>query len=190
MKASRYMDDLIQHEGMTTWMYCDVRGFVTIGIGNLVKTPDAAAALPFHHLGNGSDATDEEKRASWAFVNDAFTKGKSAHYYRSLTSLRLTEAFAIELAEQRLEEDFLPGIKRLMHDFEEYPLPARRALVDMAYNLGVGGLAHFHNMISACLERDWATAAKECHRSTSRESRNAWTSQMFIDAAVDSERVA
>jgi len=37
------------------------------------------------------------------------------------------------------------------------------AVLDMAFNLGMGGLLRFPNMIAALTRKDWAAAAKECH---------------------------
>lgn len=185
--VSDYFDDLVQFEGCTTWLYCDTRGFVTIGIGNLVSSPDACAKLPLVGA-DESPASDEAKRAAWACVTDAFTSEKSAEFYRHLTVERLPLSEAQALVAQRLELEFIPGIRQLCHDFDAWPLPARKAIVDMAYNLGIGGLAKFHNLISACQNQDWAAAAHECHRSTSRDSRNAWTMTQFIDADVSQRK--
>jgi GH24 family phage-related lysozyme (muramidase) len=188
--CSEYLDDLEAHEGSTTWLYCDVRGFVTIGIGNLVKTPDDAVKLPFTiHGTDGKPASVAQKRIAWTKVSDAYSPKLSAEGYRRLTDLRLSQAFVRELVNRRLERDFLPGIRRILHDFDSFPLPARKALVDMAYNLGVGGLAKFHKLIAACLARDWATAARECNRKTCRPMRNEWTAALFV-AAVREERKA
>lgn len=168
-------------EGCTTWLYCDVRGYPTIGIGNLVASPAAAIALPFRDT-FGATPTEDDKREAWKTVVGAFDKSHSAAFYKHLTTLRLTDDFVYQLAATRLERDFLPGIRKLCHDFDAWPETAQRAIVDMAYNLGVHGLSHFVNLLGACQAQDWAAAAHECHRSTCRDSRNAWTMTMFIDA--------
>jgi lysozyme len=42
--------------------------------------------------------------------------------------------------------------------------PVRKAaLLDMRFNLGLVGLLHFPNMLSAIGRQDWATAAQECN---------------------------
>lgn len=183
MNARDFVDDIAQFEGVTTWLYCDVRGFPTIGVGNLVANADAAIKLPLAGAA-GTSATDEEKRVAWTTVVNAFAKGHSAEFYRHLTTLRITEEFAFELCAQRIESDFMPGIRKLCHDFDQWSEPAQRAILDMAYNLGIRGLSHFVNLLSACQAHDWAAAAHECHRATCRDSRNAWTAQQFIDAEV------
>ena len=179
-----YFDDLEAHEGSTTWLYCDVRGFVTVGIGNLVSSSDAAKAYPFVHRDTNAFATDEEKIAGWQAVKDAYNQTKSAMFYQSICDLRLALDYVKSLVATRLSNEFVPGIIRLCPRFASFPLPARRALVDMAFNLGVHGLGMFPHMLAACNAGDWAMAAGQCHRSTCRDTRNAWTAQCFIDAEV------
>lgn len=187
--ATDYFGDLSAHEGVCTWLYCDSRGYVTTGIGNLVATSDVCEAMPWMHLSGEPVGQDEPNRA-YHLVLSAFDASKSAQFYAGLTSIRLTEAYVTDLVGRRLHGEFIPGVVRLCPRFESFPLPARRALIDMAYNLGVGGLGRFRRLIGACSAGDWATAAAECHRATCRESRNLWTSQMFIDADVTPPPIA
>lgn len=182
MNVSDYFDDLVAFEGCVTWLYCDVRGFVTIGIGNLVGLPKTSAALPLRHP-DGRPAIPGEAETAWAHVTDAYRKDRLAAYYKACSDLRITVDDAKSMVARRLESEFIPGIKRICHDFDAWPLPARQAIVDMAYNLGVGGLAKFVRLIAACQGQDWASAAAYCHRATSREARNAWTAQRFLDAS-------
>ena len=183
MNPDDYFDDLLAHEACCPWLYCDSRGFVTTGIGNLVADEAACAALPFFRR-DGSSANADEKSAAWQAVHAAFDQRKSAAYYLPVSSLRLPQSFIRDLVGTRLASDFLPGIKRLCPNFDTFPAPARRALVDMAYNLGVHGLGMFPHLLAACNDGNWDMAAAQCHRSTCRDTRNAWTSQMFIDAEV------
>jgi GH24 family phage-related lysozyme (muramidase) len=184
MDIGDYFDDLETHEGCTSWLYCDVRGFVTVGIGNLVASADAAKAYPFVHRDTNAWATDDEKAAGWQTIKDAFDATKSAAFYAGKCDLRLALDYVKSLVSTRLANEFIPGIVRLCPQFSTFPLPARRALVDMAYNLGVHGLGMFPHMLAACNAGDWAMAAGQCHRSSCRDTRNAWTAQCFIDAEV------
>jgi GH24 family phage-related lysozyme (muramidase) len=182
MNIADYFEDLVAFEGMIPWLYCDVRGLATTGIGNLVASPASCAKHPWRHQTDGRAALPGEAETLWAQTTDAYRKDLGAAAYRNISDLRLDKGYIQGLVATRLERDFIPGIKRLCHDFDDWPLPARQAIVDMAYNLGVGGLAKFHKLIAACQARDWATAASECSRSTCREMRNAWTFQRFLDA--------
>jgi GH24 family phage-related lysozyme (muramidase) len=184
MDVSDYFDDLEAHEGATTWLYCDVRGFVTVGIGNLVASSDAAKAYPFVHRDTNAWANDAEKIAGWQAIKDAFDSTKSAAFYAGKCDLRLAMDYVKSLVSTRLANEFLPGLVRLCPQFATFPLPARRALVDMIFNLGVHGIAMFPHMLAACNAGDWMTAARQCHRETSRDSRNLWTYTCFIDAEI------
>lgn len=62
-------------------------------------------------------------------------------------------------------------------------METKQALLDMAYNLGVGGLGKFSQLKEAVNRQDWATAAECCNRRTSRAERNDWTREMFLAAA-------
>ena len=190
MNSADYVPDLEAHEGRIPWLYCDSRGFVTTGVGNLVKDADACALLPLYDLSAPlrteppPEASEAAKRSAFCLILGAYDDTKAAMYYRTLSSLRLTNDAIDALLEQRLMGEFFPGLLKLCPGIEGFPLPARRALVDMVFNLGVGGLGKFPHLLAACNSADWATAAAQCHRSSCRETRNLWTSSMFVDASV------
>ena len=52
-------------EGCISHMYLDTVGKVTVGVGNMLPTADAATALPFIQTGSGNNATDNEIRADY-----------------------------------------------------------------------------------------------------------------------------
>lgn len=47
-------------------------------------------------------------------------------------------------------------------DFDKLPDNCKIALCDMAYNMGMGGLLGFENMLTAIDQKDWEMAYKEC----------------------------
>ena len=155
-----------------------------------MENADAGAALPLYDLAAPltvqppPEASEAAKRAAYCQIADAYRAAASALYYKWLSPLRLTMDVVQALVATRLTNEFLPGLLRLCPAFESFPLPARRALVDMAYNLGVGGLEKFPHLLAACNAGDWATAAAQCHRSTCRDTRNVWTAQMFVSASA------
>jgi hypothetical protein len=82
-------------------------------------------------------------------------------------------------------------------------VPAKEALIDMIYNMGIGwgrhvdngktvkarGLLSYKGLVRAVEARDWKTAAQHCWRTPSNkkhpqhaEARNAWTKKRFEDA--------
>ena len=54
--ARVFLKDLTRWEGEHRCMYVDTRGFVTTGIGHLLKNVDQALTLPWHHSGTGRPA--------------------------------------------------------------------------------------------------------------------------------------
>ena len=69
--------------------------------------------------------------------------------------------------------------------FGNYPLNAQIALWDMAYNLDVNGLKdNFPNFCQAVRDEDWETAATESHRTDTKEGRNDFVFDLFMDAVV------
>lgn len=183
--ASKFLADLIRFEGSVSHMYRDTLGYVTVGVGNLVHDGLDAVSLPF--------LVDGDRRATPKEIGDDFlrvialAKGMAASQYRAPHGPRveLSQASIDELLRHRLDREFLPGIHRLLADFDGYPAPAQSALVDIAFNCGVSGLSTFHHLLEACRKRQWSAAADSCHRKTSRVERNQWTAAKFLDAAKE-----
>jgi GH24 family phage-related lysozyme (muramidase) len=178
----RMLSDLLHFEGDVHHMYLDTNKLVTVGIGNLVDLA-AARKLPFMDRRTGEPATPDQ-------IADAFhavarqRPGLRAESYAEASVLRLPENTVRGLVATRLENEFLPGLRRTFPGFDGYPHSAQRALVDMEYSLGVGGLAKFHNLQGACEAGDWQAAANECHRRGARAERNEWTRDLFLKAAA------
>lgn len=184
MDAERFIPDLIRWESATRHMYRDTLGYVTVGIGNLVHDALEAIALPFQFDGT-RPATPKEVGDDFLRVI-GMPKGLPAMQYRSTHPPRvaLTDDAVTALAVRRLENEFLPGLARLTNGrFETAPAPAQSALVDLCWNLGVHGLAGFTHLLEAVVMEDWYTAATSCHRKTSRDERNDWTREKFLEAA-------
>src|SRR5688500_19103568 len=57
------VDGLLHWEGRTRHMYRDTRGHVTVGIGNMLPSAEAAARLPFIDARTGRAATRGEMAA-------------------------------------------------------------------------------------------------------------------------------
>jgi hypothetical protein len=163
-------------------MYVDRRGFVATGAAHPLPTVAGAIALPWCHRATGSSATPAEIRRAYVRVRALGPRQKTLAY-RLASDLVLPAGLAGDLAIVRIDRDVLPGLRRLCPDFDRYPLAARRALVDIACDVGLPGLARFRNLIAACARRDFGTAANHCHRRGSRDTRNAATRLLFLEAA-------
>jgi GH24 family phage-related lysozyme (muramidase) len=140
-----YYKVLTLWEGLVCFMYLDTKGYVTVGIGNLLKTVAAAQALPFQNTSTGETATQLEIETAYnAVLAMKPQKPKGASYYKLVPSIELDAEYARMLARERLRKEFLPAIRRRFPEFDRYPMPAREFMVDMAYNGGPGYFAKRH----------------------------------------------
>jgi len=177
------LDGLKRFEGDTTFLYVDDRGFVTCGIGEKIPNVDAALTLPWFHKDTDVPASVDEIRVAFATVAAA-PAGHRDSFYAALSDLRLPAAFPGAHAQERLDSEFLPGLRRQFAGWDDYPVQVQAALIDMAYNLGIGGIGKFDELHKACAAGDWEWAARESHRSTCRPERNDWTAAQFRSAIV------
>ena len=172
--------NLRKFDGAVPWMYRDnaPAGNITVGIGVMLPDASAAVALPFVNLSTGQAATASQVSEAFARVK-AMEPGHAASYYKGVTDIELPPEEVTALAERRLNDVFLPGLREQFHDFDALPWPAQQVIVDEAWNLGLAGLAKFHNLAAAVDRRAWERAAVESHVSTSRPARNAWRAERF-----------
>ena len=148
-----FVEDLKAAEGLVPYMYLCTKGKVTIGIGNMMPTVEDAKRLPLLNIDSGAAASDAEIASAYATVSQ-MAWGMKWTKYKLTPSLEITEDYAFELAIARLKREYLPGIRRKFPDFDDYPKAARRFLVDMAYNGGVGFFAK-RGMVDLIKKRDW-----------------------------------
>jgi GH24 family phage-related lysozyme (muramidase) len=178
------VEALLGFEGMVQWLYCDKKGFVTIGIGSLVPDDLAAVRLPLYLQPSSAAATDAEKRMAWRKVHSAFPHddpAPMAGFYKNLTNVRLRKQDALAMCRSHIEGD-VRNLKRLFHDFDSWSDSAKMATVDLVYSMGFGRYSSFVNHIDACINRRWDLAAKECSRADARPARNRWTRELFEKA--------
>jgi GH24 family phage-related lysozyme (muramidase) len=194
LDTNNYLPKLKEFEGMFSHMYLDTTGNVTVGVGKLLADAAAAQKLAFVHRSDASAkaATPEEIRADFETVNKQ-AGGKLASYYKQFTRLDLPES-AIDALLDAEVRSFMAGLSKAFPEFDSYPSEACAAIFDMAYNLGLGALTSgFPTFCRAVRNRDWATAAKECHRGGIGEGRNNWTRDQLLAAARNApaqERIA
>lgn len=180
-------------EGDKNYMYLDSKGLVTTGIGHMLKTADAATKLPWYHEKTGLPATPaevkkvfEKLRASWTESPQDHPDGKNkfaAGHYEKVSDLVLPHGFARQDALNRLQKEFLPSLRKVFPGFDSYPLPAQKAIVDMAYSLGVEKLKKtFPHFVSHCRAGNFADAALESVRKGGDADRNAATAKLLEDA--------
>ena len=166
------VDELIASEGSISHLYLDTRGLVTVGVGECLETPSEAQGLAFVRRGDGAKASRDEISTEWHTVR-ACAPGQVAKAYRNSTELELP---AIEIERILLVRvaEFEGGLRRQFKDYDELPALVRMALVDMAFNLGLTGLAKKFPKFSAAIARgDFMTAAAESKRKGVAGRRNA-----------------
>jgi GH24 family phage-related lysozyme (muramidase) len=174
---------IIEHEGSIPHMYLDTVGKVTVGVGFMLPSPEAAKKMKFIDRETGEPATDNEIERDFNAVQDQ-EKGNRAQYYEQFTRLDLPDEEIDSYLEKRIEE-FQNGLRGKFDDYDNYPEAAREGLLDMAFNLGVEGLVNkFPTFTAAAREGDWAKCAQECHRRNIGEERNETTKKLFDEAAL------
>jgi hypothetical protein len=188
----------LQFEGRVPWMYLDVKGLVTTGVGDLIDPMFVAMQLPWQvelSQGDWRPATDAE-------IGDAWTKVKSSTYleqagggkFASLTNLRLTEEAIDELMRQKMAEIEVVFAKRFPTWSGECA-DAQLGVMSMAWADGAYGVANkFPKFDAAFIDGDFASydangkllpgcCALECHLDTTNNPglipRNSANQELF-----------
>lgn len=178
--------ELKASEGVVSHMYLDTVGKVTVGVGNMLPNSSAAQKLEFVDRKTRKRATPGEIKADFDAVSKR-PKGLKATAYLPHTKLDLPPAAIDSLLDSRITE-FKRELKLKLPKFEQFPLTAQFALLDMAFNLGMSGLfTKFPKFIKAVEAEDWAGAAKESNRPQVATSRNTTVKKWLEEAAKEKE---
>ncbi len=161
-------------EGIVPHLYLDTRGNVTCGVGFLVANEAELVRLPW-------TPNVQAARADYLNVRAA-EPGKPASFYKPLCKARLLEMDMRRMFDLHVTA-FRKQIDPAWH-LNNWPECAQVALVDMAFNLGAGGLAKYRKLQVAIFARQWAVAAAECNRNGIGAARNVATKKLFL-AAID-----
>ncbi len=172
-------------EGRVKFMYCDVKGLVSTGVGNLIDftkkemTPptaaERAASLQEAHRfdwrhglntpedpGDGSVASAAEVDAAWDAVKAKMDIASHGHLgYKSVTTLRISDAEIDRFVFVRLGE-FEADLKRQpdFAKFDDWPADAQLALLSMAW--GMGTRFGFPTFRAFAKSGDFEGCAREC----------------------------
>lgn len=153
-------------EGVVPWLYADVLGLITVGIGNLVDPVDAALALPFVRP-DGTPATRDEIRAAWHAVKSRPELAQQGHRVAARhTTIRLTPQGIHDLVIRKLDANHA-ALAKQYPEIEQWPADAQLATHSMAWACGPafgvpGAAGRFIHLATALRERDFETAAREC----------------------------
>ncbi len=150
-------------EGSVPWMYLDVKGLVTTGIGNLIDPLPYAIHLPFQTWDH-RDATMAEITIQWNFIKATTWLAKAG--YKAVAPLlgqnllHLAPEAIASLVQKKKEQNEYVLMSRF-RDFLTWPVAAQLAIHSMAWACG----PHFRfPMMAAYLKASqFENAAKECH---------------------------
>lgn len=178
-------------EGRYSYLYRDVRGLVTTGVGNLCDPVGLAISLPWQHP-DGTPATADEIAADWHRVK-ALPAGMVAWRYAGSRPLVLSDEAIDSLvtstlnANARILAAFFP-------DFATFPPPAQQALLSLAWACGAGSerpgvtSPEWPRLQAAVRRRAWLEAADQCAIRSTRNAgvvpRNKANRALLLQAAV------
>lgn len=147
-------------EGVVPWMYQDVKGLVTVAIGNLIDPIQYALPLPFKKA-DGSFATRDEIAADWLRVKGHPGLATAGHRAAErIAQLRLDDE-GVQLVVSRKLAQNADHLRRRFLEWDEWPACAQLATLSMAWACGP---AFQFPMLAAVLNaQDFAEAAKQCH---------------------------
>jgi hypothetical protein len=180
-------------EGEIRYLYLDVKGFVTIGIGCRASL-EQAEEMQFVYR---EDDVTKAGTAQTVVARKGDVASKAAiaedynvveqhqelrkNPYKTFTKLDLTRDALDTLLGQRIAT-FEAALRKRFSDFDSFPVPAQLALLDLSFN--VGRLGGFPSLVKAAKQHDWLTASKQCLRKPPiSEARNQWTVDQFTAAA-------
>ena len=157
-------------EGVVPWMYQDIKGLITVGVGNLIDPVSAATALPFQWKNKpglknaGLAASKADIEAEWKKIKGDPTLALKGHRAcESITNLELSDDAIDTLIGTRLQQNEAYLVKQTpFKGFDQWPADAQMALLSMAWAMGPGGPPQFKTMAAACEKLDFDKAAVNC----------------------------
>ncbi len=179
-----------QFEGKVNFMYLDIKGLVTIGIGNLIDPVDLALNLPFVHKADGSPASQDEIRAEWNTLKSQPNLAQQGYQACApLTNLMLTDDSIAQLVTAKMNQ-FATTLKQTSEfsTMDSWPADAQLGLLSMAWAMGPAFGPSWPHFRAACTASDWASAAANCQMNEAGnpglKPRNAADVLLFNNAVV------
>jgi len=179
-------------EGRVSWMYLDIKGLVTVGVGNLIDPVEQALRLPFVHKVDGSVATQAQIRDEWSNLKRQQELAKRGHRAcEDITDLRLTEEGIDTVVRERLATNEA-HLKKTFTEWDSWPADAQLGVLSMAWAMGSGFTPKWPKFTGACKEQNWTNAAKNCKMREENNPglvpRNQANLHLFTNAASVVER--
>lgn len=160
---SVYSKFTAEFEGEVPWMYLDVKGLVTVAIGNLIDPLPHALALPFVKP-TGEPASSTEIAIEWQNVKSRPELAKLGHRVAAkYTAIRLTPEGIEKVVTSKLNAMARYLVGRFP-DFDAWPADAQLGVLSVAW--ACGPAFRFPKFEVALAAEDWSTAAYECRIET------------------------
>jgi hypothetical protein len=175
-------------EGLTSWMYLDIKGLVTTGMGNLIDPVSVALQVRWFH-GDGTPASPDDVRAEWTRIkNHTALAQQGAQAAKAVATLHLEDAAIDTLILGRLDQnERILKANAAFQALDDWPADAQLGLFSMAWAMGPSFGADFPHFCRACAARDFAAAAAQCKMDDTQNAglgrRNTATQQAFSLAA-------
>jgi hypothetical protein len=174
-------------EGRVPWMYLDIKGLVTTGVGNLIDPVGLALKLPFVHKGDGSPGSEVEIRAEWQRLKDDQSLAQKGYKAcEGITELRLTDAAIDQIVLTKFDGNDRV-LRQAFSNWSDWPADAQLGAHSIAW-AGAGFPTKWTNFRTAAEARDWKTAAAQSHIDETGnpgvKQRNAANAQLFHNAEV------
>ena len=181
-----------QFEGEIPWMYLDVKGLVTTGIGNLIDPCPQALVLPWQEPG-GALAGAARIRSVWnAVKSHKECASKGYQYAQQFCPLRLSPDAISVLVQKKIAANWAFMIKQYPKVFgaaEQWPAKAQLATSGMAWAVGAGMPGIFKQWAQHAAAQDWIGCSQTCSISTRNNPgivpRNAAQRALFEAAATE-----
>ena len=143
-------------EGRVQHMYLCTGNRVTVGIGHMIPTSEAATKLEFSGAPAGVIAFEWRRVAS-------MPPGRLAQFYRHrgqpiMSDAEIDRIFVTDI------KSFLGHLRTIVPDYDKLPNSVQLALLDMIYTLGPTGFSAYKKMLAHIRMRNWKVAAAECER--------------------------
>ena len=181
--ADAFIAFTTEFEGAVNFMYLDVLGLCTTGIGNLIDPMSMSLGLPWRHKASGELATRDEIAAAWRTVKARKDLAKlGGGHFRDVTDLVLNVLDVNALVQSKLAANDA-ALARRFPAFGDWPADAQLATHSMAWAMGTG--FSFPRFEEAVTEDppDFATAASQSKMSNGAPKRNAANIRMLLNAA-------
>lgn len=155
-------------EGRVRYMYADVKGLITTGVGNLINTQASALALPWL-LADGLKASQAAVLADWnkLHADPAYYAARKWTVYAKTMLCHLSDEAIDDLVSRQLDANEAI-IRKRFPAWDSFPADAQLAIMSVAWAVGAGFFLPkpkgpgFLNLARAIDAQDWEGCVAAC----------------------------